>query len=71
MTHISDANYKAARKRFNRWLHKLTHKKRRIARPGFIVDAEGMRILGRTSAPFLPNLKGMRYEKGKLVPRHS
>lgn len=70
MSYASQAAYKAARKRFNHWLHKMTHKKRRTARPGFVVDAEGMRILGRAVAPFLPNVKGMRYENGKLIPRH-
>lgn len=25
---------------------------------------------GRAFAPWRPNVKGMRYERGKLVPRH-
>lgn len=59
------------RKRFTHWVHKLTHKKRPVARPGFIVDTEGMYVKCRAIAPFLPNVKGMRYQNGKLIPRHS
>ncbi|WP_161809009.1 hypothetical protein [Stenotrophomonas humi] len=62
---------KRKRMKFGAWLHKLQTKKRRIARPGFIVDEASMTVIGRAVAPFLPNVRGMRYEKGKLIPRHS
>ena len=62
---------KRKRMKFGAWLHKLHNKKRRIARPGFIVDEASMQVVRRAVAPFLPNVRGMRYEKGKLIPRHS
>jgi len=70
MSYASEYAAKIRRQRFNHWLHKLAHKKRRTARPGFIVDEKSMRVLGRAVAPFLPNFRGMRYENGKLIPRH-
>lgn len=62
---------KRKRMKFGAWLHKLHNKKRRVARPGFIVDEASMLVVGRAVAPFLHNVRGMRYEKGKLIPRHS
>lgn len=69
MSIASEYAAKVRRERFNNWLHKQNHKLRRTARPGFIVDVENMRVLGRAVAPFLPNVKGMRYQNGRLIPR--
>lgn len=56
--------------RFGRWLYKnVDRRPRRYPKPGFLISND--RIVGRAVAPWLPNVKGMRYQNGKLIPRKS